>query len=169
MRGAIVASLVASATAAPWGGWGNWGSGWLTNDPRSNYNCMTYDDAQKVANNFKTLIASYSDDFAEQALTTDFHDYSDGVAELINGGCTTGGMATVRQRTDLPSAANNTPIRRITLTMYDLQLGDATFDSLKAFEVGQGGQPAIPFEILNVWNNCNTVSGRTIALSVRVT
>lgn len=44
--------------------------------------------------------------------------------------------------------------------MYDLQLGAATFDSRASFEAGQGGQPAIPFEILNIWNNCNTVSRR---------
>ena len=50
---------------------------------------------QKVANNFKTLITSYSDAFANQVLAADFSDYSDSVAELINGGCTTGGMATV--------------------------------------------------------------------------
>jgi hypothetical protein len=44
--------------------------------------------ATKVANNFGTLIASYSSDFADQTLTTDFVDYSDSVIELINGACT---------------------------------------------------------------------------------
>jgi hypothetical protein len=39
-----------------------------------------------------------------------------------------------------------------------LQLGSAVFDGIDAFKAGQGGQPAIPFEILNLWNNCNSVS-----------
>jgi hypothetical protein len=49
---------------------------------------MSDSDASTVANNFKTLIASYSDAFADQTLTVDFVDYSDSVIELINGACT---------------------------------------------------------------------------------
>jgi len=49
---------------------------------------MSDDAASKVANNFRTLIAAYSDDFADETLTTDFVDYSDSVIELINGACT---------------------------------------------------------------------------------
>ncbi|KAK4541063.1 hypothetical protein LTR36_008288 [Oleoguttula mirabilis] len=90
-----------------------------------NDTCMTYDQAQVVANNFKTLIASYSDALADQVLTVDFTDYSDSVTELINSGCTG------------PQA-----------------LGSVTFDSRAAFEAGQAAQPAIPFEILNLWYAC---------------
>jgi hypothetical protein len=50
---------------------------------------MSDSDASKVANNFRTLIASYSDAFANETLTVDFVDYSDSVIELINGACTT--------------------------------------------------------------------------------
>ena len=39
-----------------------------------------------------------------------------------------------------------------------MQLGSAVFDSRESFKSGQGAQPAIPFEILNLWNNCNSVS-----------
>lgn len=56
---------------------------------------MSDSDAKKVANNFQTLIASYSDSFADQTLTKDFVDYSDSVNELINGGCTDDGSAPV--------------------------------------------------------------------------
>jgi len=69
-------AFTASAAATPWGYW------------RTTSNCMSDSDASKVANNFKTLIASYSDAFADQTLTTDFVDYSDSVIELINGACT---------------------------------------------------------------------------------
>jgi len=90
-----------------------------------NDTCMTYDQAQVVANNFKTLIAAYSDDLANQVLTEDFEDYSDSVTELINSGCT-----------------------------GPQPLGSVTFDSRASFEAGQGSQPAIPFEILNLWYAC---------------
>jgi len=72
-------AFTASAAATPWG----WGT------QRTTSNCMSDSDAKTVANNFKTLIASYSDAFADQTLTVDFVDYSDSVIELINGACTT--------------------------------------------------------------------------------
>lgn len=90
-----------------------------------NDTCMTYDQASVVANNFKTLIANYSSSFANEVLTVGFEDYSDSVIELMNAGC------------DGP-----------------VTLGDATFDSRASFEAGQGSQPAIPFEILNLWYAC---------------
>lgn len=90
-----------------------------------NDTCMTYDQAQVVANNFKTLIASYSDELANEVLTVDFNDYSDSVTELINSGCT-----------------------------GPVPLGSVTFDSRAAFEAGQASQPPIPFEILNLWYAC---------------
>jgi hypothetical protein len=90
-----------------------------------NDTCMSYDQAQVVANNFKTLIAAYSDDFADQVLTVDFEDYSDSVTELINSGCT-----------------------------GPQPLGAATFTDRAAFKQGQGSQPPIPFNILNLWYAC---------------
>lgn len=94
--------------------------------------CMTDPDAERVANNFAKLIENYSDDLAEQVLCTSFTDYSDSVNELINNGCPNGPKT----------------------------LGSATFTSLSDFEAGQGAQPSIPFEILNVWHNCDTVTMR---------
>lgn len=49
--------------------------------------CMSDDEAQGVATNFKNLIAAYSDTLANSSLTVDFVDYSDSVIELINNGC----------------------------------------------------------------------------------
>ena len=79
-------AFTASAAATPWG----WGT------QRTTSNCMSDSDAKNVANNFKTLIASYSDAFADQTLTVDFVDYSDSVIELINGACTTNQNIPVR-------------------------------------------------------------------------
>ncbi|KAK3059566.1 25S rRNA (adenine2142-N1)-methyltransferase, partial [Teratosphaeriaceae sp. CCFEE 6253] len=77
--------------------------------------------ANKVANNFRSLIAAYTNDLANAVLSPTVHDYSDSVNELIDGGCPSGPVA----------------------------LGAATFDSLAAFEAGQGGQPNITFDLLN--------------------
>jgi len=90
--------------------------------------CMSQAEAQQVADNFQSLIADYSVDDANAFLSEDFMDYSDSVSSLIDAGCT-----------------------------GPQPLGDATFSSRAAFEAGQGAQPPIPFEQLNVWYNCDTV------------
>jgi len=90
--------------------------------------CMTQAEAQQVADNFQTLIADYDATVAENALTADFHDYSDSVSELINAGC------------PLPQP-----------------LGEATFTTRDSFMAAQGAQPPINFQQLNIWYNCNTV------------
>jgi hypothetical protein len=91
--------------------------------------CMTEADAKKVANNFKDLInLDFNKTLAREALCEDFHDYSDGVNELINAGC----------------KGPNT-------------LGEATFSSRTEFINGQSTQPPIPFDILNLWHTCSTV------------
>ncbi|KAK5163930.1 uncharacterized protein LTR77_010325 [Saxophila tyrrhenica] len=90
--------------------------------------CMSDSQAQHVADNFRTLIADYSDDLADKTMTTDFTDYSAGVNTLINSGCT-----------------------------GPQDLNGPTFSSLEEFKAGQGSQPAIPFEQLNIWHTCDTV------------
>lgn len=79
-------AATAHAAASPWNSWGT---------KKTTSNCMSDSQAEKVAENFQTLIADYSDKFANQTLTEDFIDYSDSVGELINGGCTEGGSFTV--------------------------------------------------------------------------
>ncbi|KAK1090587.1 hypothetical protein LTR48_007998, partial [Friedmanniomyces endolithicus] len=90
-----------------------------------NDTCMTFDQATAVANNFKSLISAYSNATADEYLAVDFMDYSDSVTTLIDSGCTS-----------------------------PLPLGSVTFGSRAAFEAGQGSQPDIPFEILNMWYAC---------------
>ncbi|KAK3109518.1 hypothetical protein LTR53_017148 [Teratosphaeriaceae sp. CCFEE 6253] len=90
--------------------------------------CMSADEANQVALNFNHLISDYSDELANASLTVGFVDYSDSVSTLIDSGCT-----------------------------GPQPLGVATFDSRAAFIAGQGGQPNIPFDQLNVWYNCDTV------------
>jgi hypothetical protein len=80
------------------------------------FHCMKLDDAKLVANNFKDLInLDFNKTLAREALAKDFHDFSDGVNELINAGC----------------PGPNT-------------LGQATFKSQDDFIKGQSTQPPIP-------------------------
>jgi len=109
------------------------------NQGRSN-TCLNDGSAWKVANNFKTLISAYTDTAAEAYLCTDVHDYSDSVITLIDSGC----PATAPAGSPLPF----------------VPLGSATFDSISSFEEGQGGQPNVTFDILNVWHGCNEVTVR---------
>lgn len=99
-----LAALAATATASatPWGSW-SWGT------KRTTSNCMSDSAAQTVANNFRTLIASYSDAFANETLTEDFIDYSDSVIELINGACTTNQNVPVRITAPLSIPNPRTP------------------------------------------------------------
>lgn len=94
--------------------------------------CLDDNAAQKVAENFRSLITNYSNSSAAAYLSEDFHDYSDGVNTLINAGCPNGPQP----------------------------LGTPTFTSLETFQAGQGSQANIPFEILNVWHGCDFVAMR---------
>ncbi|KAK0869600.1 25S rRNA (adenine2142-N1)-methyltransferase [Friedmanniomyces endolithicus] len=132
MRNSILACvglLAANAIAAPnnggdpWNGWGYSGNG----------RCLNDDQANKVANNFASLISAYTTTLANSVLTTTVQDYSDSVIELIDGGCPSGPIA----------------------------LGSATFASRASFEAGQGSQPNITFNILNV---CTTEEVTGIAV-----
>jgi hypothetical protein len=103
--------------------------------PAKRDSCLDQDAAQQVAENFRTLITNYSDEAAARVLSPDFLDYSDSVNELINNGCPNG----------------------------PAPLGSPTFSSLQEFQDGQGSQPNIPFEILNVWQGCNFVTMRWVS------
>jgi hypothetical protein len=95
--------------------------------------CLSDSDALTVATNFQTTIdQTFSVSFVKETFAKDFQDFSDSVNELINNGCPNG----------------------------PAPLGSATFTSRKAFIQGQSGQPPIPFAILNVWHNCDTVTVR---------
>jgi len=90
--------------------------------------CMSQADAQQVATNFGVLLTDYTVDLANAALTESFDDYTSSVATLIDAGCT-----------------------------GPQSLTEVTFPGRDAFIAAQGSQPAIPFEQLNIWYNCDTV------------
>lgn len=91
--------------------------------------CLSLAAANQVADNFATLIDGYTNAEAEAFLTEDYNDYTDSVKELINGGCTS------------PEPIDSS----------------VTFAGRDAFIAGQGSQPNITFDVLNVWYNCDTV------------
>jgi hypothetical protein len=105
-------------------------------EQRAASTCMCEADAIQVAKNFGDLISNYSDELAIAALTPDFQDWSESVNTLIN---------------ECPTGADSTTVA---LT------GTPTFATRKAFMAGQGAQPAINFEQLNMWYSCNQVTIR---------
>lgn len=120
---ASVAALALGATAKP-----------TTMHPRSTQ-CMTYEQAHKVAENYVDLVgAHFSAELAKSAMASDFTDYCDSVIELINAS----------------PAGCAAPI----------PLGSATFTSRSGFIKLQGAQPPIKIRLLDVWNACNAVAVR---------
>lgn len=117
----IAASLLAlGATAAP------------SQEKRNNGYCLNRSQAQQIATNYGTLIASYTDALANAALSPNFVDYSESVNTLINS-CPQGSAA------------------------QPLPLLSPSFTNRSAFELGQGEQAAINFNQLNIWHSCDTV------------
>ncbi len=110
MRSSIIAAVASLATFAVAAPEASFGSKHVARGGK----CMSDSQAQKVATNFKDLIATYSDALANATVAVDFVDYSSSVNTLINSGCT-----------------------------GPVNLNSATFASRAEFEVGQGGQPAM--------------------------
>jgi hypothetical protein len=100
----------------------------------SNRNAQCVSDAQadQIASDYAALIVSYSDALADAALAPNFTDYSESVNTLINS-CPQGDAA------------------------KPLPLLAPTFTSLEQFKIGQGQQPSINFQRLNLWHSCDTV------------
>lgn len=111
---AAVLSLAAGALAAPKGLW------------HHKSGCMSADEAQQVATNYGDLIASYSDELANAALSKDFTDYSESVNTLIDT-CPQGAAA------------------------VSLPLLSASFSNRAQFEKGQGEQAPINFIQQQLW------------------
>ena len=95
--------------------------------------CLSDDDAQQAADIFQQLIQEYSDELALSALTEDFADYTSAVAIIINGG-------------------DGEP----------MSMEEPLFVGRQAFMDAQGSQPQIPFEQLNVFHGCDSVSMRWV-------
>jgi len=94
--------------------------------------CVTDAQADEIASDYAALIVSYSDALADAVLAPNFTDYSESVNTLINS-CPQGDAA------------------------KPIDLLAPTFTSLEQFKIGQGQQPSINFERLNLWHTCDTV------------
>ncbi|KAI4716551.1 hypothetical protein E4T48_07231 [Aureobasidium sp. EXF-10727] len=90
--------------------------------------CISAPDASLIATNFGSTISNYTKAVAVQLFTNNFTDQSDGVLTLMNE----------------PG-------------LQASDLGKLTFASKADFLAAQGAQPNVPFEILNLWNTCNTI------------
>ncbi|KAK5118913.1 hypothetical protein LTR62_000124 [Meristemomyces frigidus] len=99
---------------------------------RGNGYCLNRDEAQQIATNYGNLIATYTDNLANAALSPDFTDYSESVNSLIDQ-CPQGSAA-------LP-----------------LPLLGPSFTNRSSFELGQGQQAPINFHQLQLWHSCETV------------
>ncbi|KAG9672168.1 hypothetical protein KCU95_g17040, partial [Aureobasidium melanogenum] len=96
--------------------------------PPGDATCISASDASLIATKFGMTISNYTEPLAIQLFTNNFTDQSDSVLTLMHE----------------PG-----------LRAHDL--GHLTFSSKSAFLAAQGAQPNVPFEILNLWNTCNTV------------
>lgn len=97
----------------------------------NDYYCLSANDAYDAASIFQELIQDYSDELALATLTPDFVDYSSAVSIIINGG------------DDEP-----------------LDIVAPTFVGRQEFMDAQGSQPKIPFQKLNIFHGCDSVSMR---------
>ncbi|KAK3669588.1 hypothetical protein LTR78_010526 [Recurvomyces mirabilis] len=93
--------------------------------------CITPQEAEELAEVFRQLIQDYSTGLALAALTEDFVDYSSAVNILMNKGA-----------------------------QYPKNITGPTFATRALFMAGQGSQPKIPFERLNTFWGCDSVSVR---------
>lgn len=96
--------------------------------------CLSDADAQQVATNYANLIQLVQgwESIANAALSPNFVDYSESVNTLIDT-CPQGSAA-------------------ITLPLLS-----PTFSNRTQFELGQGQQPPINFQQLNIWHSCDSV------------
>lgn len=96
--------------------------------------CLTNHDANTLATNFGKLISAYSEKLANQTLTCDFLDYSESVNSIIDGG-------------------GNSPVALL----------GPTFASRADYEALSSQQPSVPFQVKNVWFNCNSITVRWLS------
>lgn len=93
--------------------------------------CITEKQAEQGAEIFRQLIQNYTDTLALTVLTPDFEDYSSSVNIIRNRG-------------------NKGPI----------QVNGISFISREDFMNAQGAQPQIPFDTLNVFHGCDSITVR---------
>ncbi|KAK6002256.1 hypothetical protein QM012_001894 [Aureobasidium pullulans] len=96
--------------------------------PPGDVPCISGPDASLIATKFGLTISNYTEALAVQLFTNNFTDQSDSVLTLMHE----------------PG-------------LQAQDLGQLTFSSKANFLAAQAAQPNIPFEILDLWNTCNTV------------
>lgn len=95
---------------------------------------MTEAQATQVANFWPALIGNYTKTLAQEILAENYTDYSESALSL-NQVC--------------PQVSGAAP-----------PLTAPVFTSRQQFEEGQGSQPAIDSQVLNIWPACTTVTLR---------
>ncbi|KAG9531044.1 hypothetical protein KCU93_g2139, partial [Aureobasidium melanogenum] len=117
--------------------------------PPGDATCISAPDASLIATNFGMTISNYTEPLAVQLFTNNFTDQSDSVLTLMHEP----GL----QAQDVGVVITRLHPSQYTNDIISHQLGKLTFSSKANFLAAQGAQPNVPFEILNLWNTCNTV------------
>ncbi|KAH0368212.1 hypothetical protein KCU65_g4110, partial [Aureobasidium melanogenum] len=110
--------------------------------------CISGPNASLIAMKFGMTISNYTESLAVQLFTNNFTDQSDSVLTL---------MHEPGLRAQDVSIVTTFPTSQYTNNTTSYQLGHLTLPSKTAFLAAQGAQPNVPFEILNLWNTCNTI------------
>lgn len=114
--------------------------------------CLSSENAQTIATKWGELISNYSNEAADEILSSNFTDYSEGVNALINT-C----PVSVPSRRTLWTLLTNL---QQGAAAQPLVLTDPTFASRQLFKTGQGEQPLINFKQLALWHSCDSVTIR---------
>ena len=96
--------------------------------------CLSSYDANTLATNFGRLVSAYSQKLANQTLISDFVDYSESINTLVDGG-----------------------------TAAPRSLLGLSFTSRADFETQSAAQPSVPFQVKNIWYNCNVITVRWLS------
>ncbi|KAK3112489.1 hypothetical protein LTR53_011205 [Teratosphaeriaceae sp. CCFEE 6253] len=100
----------------------------------TSYNCLSSSDANTLATDFGKLVSAYTKKLADQILTSDFIDYSESINTLKDNGGTS-----------------------------PFPLLGMAFTSRADFEAQSSKQPSVPFQVKNVWYNCNVITVRWLS------
>ncbi|RMY97992.1 hypothetical protein D0862_07790 [Hortaea werneckii] len=100
--------------------------------------CLNDNAAGTLATNFGLLISNYSHELADKTIYPDFVDYSGNASESVN---------------TLINSGGNAPV----------PLPNPTFSSREEFKIASAMQPPVPFEVQNIWYNCDTVTVRWLS------
>lgn len=96
--------------------------------------CLRTEDAHRIATNYGSLISGFSDTVAKNVLSPEFTMYSTSTQDVIE-----------RCNTEKPfTTARLTPL----------------FSGRNEFIRDQGAQAPLPYEQLNLWHSCDTITVR---------